>query len=206
MSAHHAELGQRAVKTAEIALQALERITALLDEDCDETKVALYNPRVTVGNIRRELEQARDELTAAERAPSSLEVADAALASAPPYVVNACDCILCQGKQAHPPERLGEGPPVFAPEPTLRDLARRVAACERVAHDPDYTPPPVRLRLEHLERPIADRDAIVWEIGRSAGIRGDGEHLNPFRRRDLCVKCGRTVIEHEAGTHPFEAR
>jgi hypothetical protein len=64
---HHAELGLRAVKTAEIALLALERITQLLDDDCDETRVALYNPRATVAAIRRELASAAEDLTAAER-------------------------------------------------------------------------------------------------------------------------------------------
>ena len=67
-SSPHAELGLRAVKTAEIALHALERITALLDDDCDATRVALYNPKTTVAAIRRELEQASAALTAAERA------------------------------------------------------------------------------------------------------------------------------------------
>ena len=150
MNASHAELGQRAVKTAEIALHALERITALLDDDCDETRVALYNPKTTVAAIRRELEQASAELTAAERAP------------APEY----CDCILCRGRQPHPLARLGEGPPVFAPP----HFAPRV-----------YTTAELAARIERLERPVADRDAIAWEIGRSAGIRGDAESLNPFR-------------------------
>lgn len=66
-----AELAARATRTAEIALQALERITALLDEDCDETRVALYNPRATVANIRRVLEQAESDLTTLERDPST---------------------------------------------------------------------------------------------------------------------------------------
>ncbi len=57
----------RAVSTAVVALNALERITALLDDDCDETRVALYNPRATVAAIRRELESAAEDLTALDR-------------------------------------------------------------------------------------------------------------------------------------------
>lgn len=38
------------------AEQALARIEALLDNDCDETRVALYNPRATVAAIREVLE------------------------------------------------------------------------------------------------------------------------------------------------------
>ncbi len=59
----HTELGQRALVSAEIALDALASIGALLDDDCDETRVALYNPRATVAAIRNVLEQAQTELT-----------------------------------------------------------------------------------------------------------------------------------------------
>lgn len=38
-------------------------ITALLDDDCDETRVALYNPRATVAAIRVRLEQPEPEPT-----------------------------------------------------------------------------------------------------------------------------------------------
>lgn len=37
-------------------------------------------------------------------------------------------------------------------------------------------------RIERLERPVDSRDAIVWEIGRAAGARGDAVHTNPFRK------------------------
>jgi len=68
---HHAELAEHAVKTADIALQALVNVTELLDGDCDETRVALYNPRETVAAVRRELEHAAAALTAHERETQS---------------------------------------------------------------------------------------------------------------------------------------
>ncbi len=37
-------------------------------------------------------------------------------------------------------------------------------------------------RLERLERPVDSRDAIVWEIGHAAALRGDAMHTNPFRK------------------------
>lgn len=116
------ELGQRACKTAEHALLALQRIEALLDEDCDETRVRLYNPNSTVAAIRRALEQATADINAVESA------------TAPAADVNT--------------------------ESRLLEL---------------------ELNVRHLLRPIEDRDAIAWEIGRSAGIRGDALSLNPFR-------------------------
>jgi len=64
---HHAELAEHAVKTADIALQALTNITELLDGDCDLTRVALYNPRETVASIRLELEAAARDLSAHDR-------------------------------------------------------------------------------------------------------------------------------------------
>ncbi len=156
MNAAHAELGLRAVKTAEIALQALEHITALLDDDCDETRVALYNPKTTVGSIRRVLEQASAELTAAERMPAP-EPHSAALLSR----VNAA-------REPHErPLTLGGGW-------ELGDLQRVVIELLQSEDE-------LGARVGHLERPVADRDAIAWEIGRSAGIRGDAESLNPFR-------------------------
>jgi hypothetical protein len=264
---HRLELGARSVRTAEIALQALERIEALLDDDCDETRVALYNPKATVGNIRRELEQAQEDLTAAERAANAPHAASApALAPCPncgkPFQPNdgiggeACcapayaalpdlpaaergehgqtdrqvleriaalvDAVnttppyelaasvrraLEQARRAEGPEpaeteleiadsALRNMPRAAVRERGARELMRRLEACERVAHDPDHVGGRLdRLvgelaklgesnaaRLVHLERPIADRDAIAWEIGRSAGIRGDAPHLNPFRR------------------------
>jgi hypothetical protein len=54
-------------RAAAISLNALELITALLDDDCDETGVALYNPRSTVAGIRRVLESAAAELASADR-------------------------------------------------------------------------------------------------------------------------------------------
>ena len=41
------------MKTAE---QALARIESILDGDCDETRIALYNPRTTVAAIREVLD------------------------------------------------------------------------------------------------------------------------------------------------------
>lgn len=37
-------------------------------------------------------------------------------------------------------------------------------------------------RVARLERPVYDRDAIAWEIGRAAGLRGDPVESNPFRK------------------------
>lgn len=37
-------------------------------------------------------------------------------------------------------------------------------------------------RLARLERPVDSRDAIVWEIGHAAALRGDALHANPFRK------------------------
>lgn len=54
--------GDRARDTADMALNALAEVGALLDADCDETQVALYNPRATVAAIRKVLEQAHDAL------------------------------------------------------------------------------------------------------------------------------------------------
>ncbi len=65
--APHATLGLRAVRTADVALTALARITALLDDDCDETGCALYNARSTVASIRGVLTQAATELDNADR-------------------------------------------------------------------------------------------------------------------------------------------
>jgi hypothetical protein len=50
--------GEQQTAVAQIALEALARITDILDNDCDETRVALYNPRSTVAEIRKVLEQA----------------------------------------------------------------------------------------------------------------------------------------------------
>jgi hypothetical protein len=54
--------GDHAHATAEHALNALAEVGALLDADCDETRVALYNPRATVAAIRETLEKAADGL------------------------------------------------------------------------------------------------------------------------------------------------
>jgi hypothetical protein len=54
--------GDHAHATAEHALNALAEVGALLDTDCDETRVALYNPRATVSAIRDVLDKAADGL------------------------------------------------------------------------------------------------------------------------------------------------
>lgn len=87
-----------------------------------------------------------------------------------------CDCILCKGKQSHP---LTEPNRVYVEPGTFDGLARRVAELERIHTE--------RLdmhvaRLERLERPVDERDAIAWEIGHAAGARGDSAESNPFRK------------------------
>ncbi len=197
MSASHAELGQRAVKTAEIALRALEAITALLDEDCDDTRIALYNPRHTVAKIRRELEQAHCALTDAERAPVPafiFEGPSISFQDGGPVVVDDrpervreinAPAILERVNAAREPNQrpltLGGGWDLQDVQSVVLELLPRADGdhasivamlLDLVRHD---------RRIERLERPVADRDAIAWEIGRSAGIRGDSESLNPFR-------------------------
>lgn len=60
-------------------------------------------------------------------------------------------------------------------------FAERIEKLERVAHAPfDFSD--LVARLERLERPVDSRDAIAWEIGHAAALRGDSVELNPFRR------------------------
>lgn len=50
-----------ALESTQREADALTAIEALLDDDCDETRVALYNQRVTVAAIRKVLD-ARAEM------------------------------------------------------------------------------------------------------------------------------------------------
>ena len=49
--------------TADLALEALVRITELLDDDCDASGTALYNPRATLTEIRKVLASTDAALT-----------------------------------------------------------------------------------------------------------------------------------------------
>lgn len=53
--------------------------------------------------------------------------------------------------------------------------------CERV-YIPQGAFDELAARVARLERPVADRDAIAWEIGHAAGKRGDAIETNPFRK------------------------
>jgi hypothetical protein len=55
---------RKAALSADIAIEALVKITELLDADSDATGVALYNPRSTVAAIRQVLTAADAALTA----------------------------------------------------------------------------------------------------------------------------------------------
>ncbi len=70
---------------------------------------------------------------------------------------------------------------VPAPAATAATIEQRVEALEKDSHPPvDFSH--LVERLERLERPVDSRDAIAWEIGHAAALRGDGLETNPFRR------------------------
>ncbi len=52
--------------------------------------------------------------------------------------------------------------------------------CLRV-QDLEKSAPDIEERLQRLEMPVDSRDAIVWEIGHAAGVRGEATQANPFR-------------------------
>jgi len=64
LAASEAYVGTRthAHRAASIALDALAEVGRALDDDCDATRIALYNPRATVAAIRRTLHAASLEL------------------------------------------------------------------------------------------------------------------------------------------------
>lgn len=51
-------------KIAEVSIAALRQIRQALDDDCDATRIALYNPRKTVAKIRMLLQVADEQLAA----------------------------------------------------------------------------------------------------------------------------------------------
>ena len=68
---------------------------------------------------------------------------------------------------------------VFVTPGAFDELTLRVGELERVHTE--------RLdmhveRLERLERPVDSRDAIAWELGHAAALRGDAFESNPFRK------------------------
>jgi hypothetical protein len=73
------------------------------------------------------------------------------------------------------------GPVVQVQQGAFDELERRVVELELVSHEAfDFTALVERIR--RLERPVDDRDAIAWEIGHAAALRGDDAHSNPFRK------------------------
>jgi hypothetical protein len=64
------------------------------------------------------------------------------------------------------------------------DLESRVVLLERAIEQlmAGELPTPLRARVARLERPVESRDAIAWEIGHAAALRGDTIDQNPFRK------------------------